>query len=159
MNSFRLYLLLAGAIAVHAPAVAQDPNVPPPPASQGTASGTADTVHHVQEMPAFPRGEKAYARFIKRNVRYPKEAYKKDLQGKVYVEFTIDTTGQVTDVEVRRGVPGAPMLDEEAVRVIKSMPRWTPGRSDGKPVKVRFVQKISFTLDKGGKGKKEKGGK
>ena len=104
----------------------------------------------VENMPQYPGGAKAMMDFISKNVHYPKIALENGIQGKVYVSYVVDTKGKVKDVKIARGVD--PALDAEALRVVKSMPDWTPGEQRGKPVNVMFNLPINFAL---GDGKKE----
>lgn len=104
-----------------------------------------DTIQKkVELMPAFIGGDQALFNYIKKNVKYPKKARKEEIQGKVYVSFVIEKDGAISDVLIKKGVHE--LLDEEAMRVIKSMPKWTPGTQGGKPVRVQFVMPISFSL-------------
>jgi TonB family protein len=99
----------------------------------------------VEQKPIYPGGDSALLKFIAENTIYPEEAKQNKIQGKVYVKFVIDTEGAVTNVEVVKGV--APILDQEAVRVIKLLPRWTPAKQRGKPVAVSYLIPINFYLD------------
>jgi len=98
----------------------------------------------VEEMPEFPGGEEALRRFIAQSVKYPVIAQENGIQGRVYVSFVVNTKGAVTDVKIARGVD--PNLDKEAIRVVKSMPAWTPGKQRGKAVKVSYTVPINFVL-------------
>lgn len=98
----------------------------------------------VEEQPIFPGGETALLEFIAKNTHYPEEAIEAGVSGKVFIGFIIGTKGKVTDVKLLRGV--SPALDNEALRVVKSMPDWTPGRQNGKPVRVAFQVPVNFTL-------------
>lgn len=98
----------------------------------------------VEEMPEFPGGKIAMQKFITDNVKYPESAKKEGVTGKVYVSFVVSKDGEVKDAKVVRGVNSA--LDEEALRVIKSMPDWTPGKQRGKKVDVQFTLPINFAL-------------
>lgn len=110
------------------------------------AKVSADSIYYiVEEMPVYPGGEKALKTFITENIRYPKEAVTKRISGKVYVTFVIDENGKVVDAKIARGVD--PLLDEEALRVIKSMPDWTPGTNKGVKVKVSFTMPVQFALN------------
>ena len=97
-----------------------------------------------EEMPQFPGGQGALMKYISENVHYPKEAQEKGIEGSVICSFIVGKDGSITDVEVVRGVD--PSLDEEAIRLIKSMPKWEPGRQRGKVVDVRFTLPIVFRL-------------
>ncbi|MBS2098269.1 energy transducer TonB [Carboxylicivirga linearis] len=98
----------------------------------------------VEEMPEFPGGEEALRKFIAQSVKYPVIAQENGIQGRVYVSFVVNTKGAVTDVKIARGVD--PNLDKEAIRVVKSMPAWTPGKQRGKAVKVSYTVPINFVL-------------
>ncbi|PTN07483.1 M56 family metallopeptidase [Mangrovibacterium marinum] len=98
----------------------------------------------VEQMPEFPGGELALRKAIASTVKYPVEAQKDGVQGKVYVTFVIDSAGKVRNARVVRGV--APSLDQEAIRVVSSLPDWTPGKQRGEPVAVSFTLPISFLL-------------
>ncbi|WP_171595580.1 M56 family metallopeptidase [Marinifilum caeruleilacunae] len=104
----------------------------------------------VDEMPEFPGGEKEMLKFIAQNVKYPKEAQKEGISGRVFVTFTVNEEGMIDSTRIVRGV--SPSLDNEAMRVIKSMPKWTPGKEKGKPVSVVYTLPIKFSL---GEKKKE----
>jgi protein TonB len=98
----------------------------------------------VEEMPEFPGGEKALLNYLAVNVKYPVVAQENGIQGKVYVSFVIDENGHIINVELLRGVDKS--LNNEAIRVISSMPKWKPGKQRGKAVKVRFTVPIVFEL-------------
>ena len=98
----------------------------------------------VEEMPEFPGGELALRKYVAENIRYPNAARENDIQGKVYVRFVVNKNGSVGDVTILRGVD--PLLDKEAIRVIKSLPKWKPGMQRGKAVKVYYTMPINFQL-------------
>ena len=99
----------------------------------------------VETMPEYPGGEPALYEYIGTNINYPYEARVNGIQGRVYVSFTVDTDGYAKDIQVIRGIGGG--CDEEAVRLIEDMARWTPGIvSNGNPVKVRYNLPINFSL-------------
>ncbi len=98
----------------------------------------------VENPPEFPGGEQALLDYIRSNVQYPKKARKKNIQGTVYISFIVEMDGKVTNVRVLRGIGGG--CDEEAVRVVSSMPDWKPGYQDGEPVRVQFNLPIRFIL-------------
>ena len=98
----------------------------------------------VEQMPEFPGGNEKMMEFISSNTQYPQEAKNKGIQGRVLVNFVVDTDGSVTDVDVMKGIGGG--CDEEAVRVVKSMPKWQPGRQRGKAVKVAYTIPFDFKL-------------
>jgi TonB family protein len=98
----------------------------------------------VEEMPDFPGGQEAMMAWIMNNVRYPAEASAQKVYGMVTVSFIVRANGKVSDVRVEKSAH--PLLDAEAVRVIKSMPDWKPGTQHGKPVDVGFTVPVEFLL-------------
>lgn len=98
----------------------------------------------VESMPEFPGGDAARMKFLQENIKYPQLARESGIQGTVYVTFVVEPDGSISNVRVLRGIGGG--CDEEAVRVIQSMPRWIPGKQRGKPVRVQFNMPIRFTL-------------
>lgn len=100
-----------------------------------------------EEMPEFPGGQAAMMDFIKKSIRYPETAKEAGIQGTVYVNFIVEKDGSLTNVKVIKGVNGGMGLNEEAVRVINSMPKWTPGKMNGKPVRVSMNLPVRFKLD------------
>ncbi|MCA1763438.1 MAG: energy transducer TonB [Cryomorphaceae bacterium] len=98
----------------------------------------------VEEMPSFPGGDEALLKFLGKNIKYPAIAKDAGIQGTVYVTFVVDEKGNVNDVKVLRSIGGG--TDEEAIRVVESMPKWKPGKQRGKAVKVQYNLPIRFTL-------------
>jgi protein TonB len=98
----------------------------------------------VEEMPTFPGGEAALMKYLATNIKYPAIAKDAGIQGTVFVTFVVDTDGKVKDVRVLRSIGGG--CDEEAVRVVQSMPSWKAGKQRGKSVKVQYNLPIRFTL-------------
>lgn len=109
---------------------------------EGEATGDTEIFMVVEDMPGFPGGN--VQQWISKHVKYPVLAMENGIQGKVYVQFVIEKDGSITDVKVVRGVDSS--LDKEAVRVVKSMPKWKPGKQRGKPVRVSFTLPINFQL-------------
>jgi protein TonB len=99
----------------------------------------------VENMPEFPGGDLGLMKYIQKNVKYPPIAKEYNITGKVYISFVVDKSGSVTNVKVVRGVDKN--LDAEAVRVIKSLPKYKPGKQRGKAVRVMFTVPINFTLN------------
>jgi len=99
----------------------------------------------VEEMPRYPGGEQALLKYIVTNLKYPVEAQKAKEEGKVYIRFTVNENGYVKDPTVLRSV--SPLLDNEAKRIISTMPKWIPGKQKGKNVSVYYVIPILFKLD------------
>ena len=98
----------------------------------------------VEQQPEFPGGNKALYSYINKHVEYPILAQENGIQGRVFVKFVVDTDGSVSNVEITRGVDNS--LDNEALRVIKSLPKFKPGRQQGRPVRVFFNASINFQL-------------
>lgn len=98
----------------------------------------------VEQMPEFPGGEAALHSYLQKNIKYPPVARENGISGTVYVNFVVTETGAITDIKILRGIGGG--CDEEAVRVIKAMPSWKPGKQRGKAVKVSFNCPINFKL-------------
>lgn len=103
-----------------------------------------ETFTIVEEMPEFPGGDAALMRYLAKSVRYPVIAEQNNIQGRVYIQFVINTNGEVTNAIVLRGVD--PSLDKEAIRVVENMPSWKPGKQRNKPVRVSFTVPINFVL-------------
>ena len=101
----------------------------------------------VEQQPEFPGGPSAMAKWLGDNIKYPAEAAKKGIEGRVIVQFVVGSDGTVGNVNIMRGVD--PLLDKEAVRVINAMPKWTPGKQDGKPVAVKYTIPVTFRQDGG----------
>ena len=104
-----------------------------------------DAFDVVEEMPEFPGGPKALMDYLMTNVKYPKTAFDANIQGRVIAQFVVDKEGTVRDAHVVKSVD--PALDAEALRVINNMPKWRPGRQNGKVVNVKFTIPVSFSLD------------
>ena len=121
------------------------------PIVEGTVTPNDESQSHlpvldvVEEMPQFQGGMQALMEFLSKNIRYPKEAFEANKQGRVIVNFIIETDGSISEAKVVKSVD--PSLDEEAVRVINAMPNWTPGRQSGKAVRVKYTVPINFRLD------------
>jgi TonB family protein len=98
----------------------------------------------VEEMPEFPGGMKECMKFISQNAQYPVEAHQDGIHGKVWVSCVISDKGDIESPHIYRSVD--PLLDAEALRVIKSMPKWKPGKQRGKPVNVMFMFPVAFNL-------------
>jgi TonB family protein len=101
---------------------------------------------YVDIMPGFPGGDDACKNFIRDNLRYPLEARNNEIEGEVLVYFIVETDGSLSDVQVKQGNGIGYGCDEEAVRIIKSMPRWIPGKDHGQNVRVEFYKSVKFRL-------------
>lgn len=102
-------------------------------------------IFEVVEEPAnFPGGMSACLQFLSKNIKYPTIAQENGTQGQVILQFVIERDGSITDIKVVRSVD--PYLDKEALRVVKTMPKWNPGKQRGKPVRCRFTLPVRFRL-------------
>ncbi|MBR6975169.1 MAG: energy transducer TonB [Bacteroidaceae bacterium] len=96
----------------------------------------------VEQMPEFPGGMEALVKYMAENMKYPEDAKKQQVEGRVLVQFIVETDGSVSNTEVLMRV--FPSLDAEAVRVISGMPKWIPGKQNGKVVRVKYTIPVSF---------------
>lgn len=99
----------------------------------------------VEQMPMFPGGDPALMGYLRDNIHYPTVAAENGVQGRVVVGFVVERDGSITDVNIIRSVD--PSLDREAMRVVKSMPRWTPGKQNGSAVRVKYQVPVTFRLE------------
>lgn len=113
-------------------------------AQSNTTSKSERVFDVVEEMPMFPGGNAALMDFLANNIKYPQVAEENGIQGRVVLTFTVEPDGSLTEVKVVRGVDIA--LDKEAIRVVKSMPKWIPGKVGGQPVAVKYTLPITFHL-------------
>ena len=114
---------------------------------EGT-SPNKDIYDQVETMPEFPGGVEKLMEYVAMNVRYPKDAEEKSIQGRVIATFVIEKDGSITGAKIVRSID--PALDAEALRVINGMPNWKPGTQKGEPVRVKYTIPISFRLQGGG---------
>ena len=98
----------------------------------------------VEQMPSFPGGDAALMQFLSKNIKYPVVAEENGIQGRVIATFVVERDGSITDVKVVKSVD--PSLDKEAVRVLKSMPKWIPGKQNGSAVRVKYTVPVTFRL-------------
>ena len=118
-------------------------------AKASDATAPADTTKNVvydvtETMPQFPGGQGVLMKYLAANIKYPASAVKAKKQGRVLVTFVIQKDGSVTNARIARSVD--PELDAEALRIVKAMPNWTPGTQDGKPVNVKYIIPVKFSL-------------
>lgn len=107
------------------------------------AAPSSDTVYNIaEEMPSFPGGQAAFGQFLRRSLQYPEAALNAHISGKVHVRFTVSEDGHLLDPEVVKGLGYG--LDQEALRLVRLMPFWTPGKVGGRAVRVRYVVPIVF---------------
>lgn len=102
------------------------------------------TPKNVDIMPQFPGGEYALRSFMTSNVRYPENAQRNSIQGKVFVNFVVDRAGNAVNAKVVRRIH--PLLDAEAVRVVQSLPQWIPAQQNGRNVRVSYTVPVNFVL-------------
>ncbi|NEM99590.1 energy transducer TonB [Pontibacter burrus] len=115
----------------------------------GTSNVVAEVVEekpyeYVEQMPEFPGGEMEMHKYISKNIRYPAAAQRAGIEGLVVVSFVVSRTGEISEVKVLKGLGAG--TDEEAIRVIKSMPKWNPGKQNGRAVPVRFTVPVRYTI-------------
>ena len=115
---------------------------PPPPAPKPEVATKVFDV--VEEMPSFPGGQGALMQYLASNIKYPVVAQENGIQGRVIVSFVVERDGSISDVKVARSVD--PSLDREAQRVVKSMPKWKPGKQNGSAVRVKYTVPVVFRL-------------
>jgi len=115
-----------------------------PPVREEEVIEEAEIFTVVESMPEFPGGPAKMMEYIAKNIKYPAMARESGIQGRVFVNFVVEPNGSVSNVKILRGIGGG--CDEEAVRVVEAMPKWTPGRQRGKAVRVSFNLPVRFTL-------------
>ena len=113
-------------------------------ASQPKAKEQGEIFQVVEEMPMFPGGMEELMKYLQKEIKYPQEAIDKGIGGKVIVQFVVNTDGSICNDSVVKSVD--PILDAEAIRVVRSMPNWTPGKQRGEPVRVRFTMPVAFGM-------------
>ncbi len=113
--------------------------------AQNKAEANSGKVYEAPEvMPEYPGGVPKLMEFLSANVRYPVEAQKSKIEGRSVIGFVVEGDGSISNISVTRG--SYPLLDDEAIRVVKEMPKWKPGMIKGKPVRVKFNLPIYFRL-------------
>ena len=111
----------------------------------GDDDNPGDEIYDVAEVqPEFPGGTTAMLQWIQQNMRYPQSALDEGIQGRVFVRFIVEKDGSISNPEILRGVNTA--LDNEALRLVRAMPKWTPAKMNGQPVRFRFTMPITFRL-------------
>ena len=124
--------------------IGDDVAPPPPPAEYNSKEVEIYTI--VEESAEFPGGYEAFQKYLSTNLKYPEAAKEKGIQGKVYLKFVVSKTGEISNVKVQRGIADCVECDNEAVRVVSSMPNWKPGKNAGKAVDSYFTIPIVFKL-------------
>lgn len=125
-------------------------NAPP---DLGEIDGTSEVVAavveekpytYVEQMPSFPGGETEMLKYLGKNIRYPAAAQRAGVEGLVVLSFVVSKTGEISDIQVVKNLGAG--TDEEAMRVVKTMPKWTPGKQNGRAVPVRYTLPVRFTI-------------
>jgi protein TonB len=98
----------------------------------------------VEQVPEFPGGIAKFFEYIGKNIRYPDEARRKNIQGKVFIGFVVEKDGSLSDIKILRSA--SPDLDAEAIRLLKNCPHWKPGVQNGRPVRVAYAMPIVFQI-------------
>lgn len=131
---FVLALLLSAHTAMHAQS------------NQNTERNASDEkiFDVVEQPPSFPGGQAALMSYLSKSVKYPQEAMEDNVQGRVIVGFIVEKDGSVSNAKIIRGVDSA--LDKEAIRIVMSMPKWTPGRQNGRNVRTKYNVPVNFKL-------------
>ena len=112
--------------------------------SQNENSTEQEPLVFAEQMPEFPGGDNALMAFLQKNIKYPAKALKNNIQGIVMINFVVHTDGTIRKAHVTKGIGGG--CDEEALRVVKKMPKWKPGKQGGQYVPVYFDITVNFTL-------------
>lgn len=99
----------------------------------------------VEESPSYPGGDEARMKYLRENLKYPQLARESNIDGTVYIEFVVERDGSISKPTIKRDIGGG--CGEEALRVVKAMPKWAPGKQRGKPVRTQFVLPIKFILN------------
>lgn len=114
------------------------------PSKDSIANGTFDFVS-IEKQPQFPGGIKAFYQYLGQNIKYPKEAWKSKIQGKVFLSFVVEKSGELSNIKLIRGV--STDIDAEAIRVVSESPKWSPGIQFGVPVRVKYNINVNFNLN------------
>ena len=123
------------------------------PLDLGNIDGTSDVVAevveekpytYVEQMPTFPGGETEMLKYLAKNIRYPAAAQRAGVEGLVVLSFVVSKTGEISEIQVVKNLGAG--TDEEAMRVVKTMPKWTPGKQNGRAVPVRYTLPVRFTI-------------
>ncbi len=125
-------------------AAAQAQTYTPPAVVEEEEESSQQIFTVVETMPEFPGGQGALLQYLAKSIKYPVIAQENGIQGRVTCTFVVNKDGSIVDAEVIRGVD--PSLDKEALRVINSMPKWSPGKQRGKPVRVKYTVPVTFRL-------------
>ncbi len=144
---FLSFLLLCCGSAMAQNYNVEEPSAPPPaiPVDSSTKVQSDPIYHVVEQMAEFPGGQAALMDYLKKNLRYPEIARESEVQGRVIVRFVVNEDGKISDVVILRDIGSG--CGQEAKRVVSSMPKWAPGRQNGKAVKTYFTLPVTFRLN------------
>jgi TonB family protein len=143
----KIILILAMALSCTHFSQAQTTEIKAPTVVSGEGGDAAAPEPLIADVPAsFPGGRGAMHKFLSENLVYPAAALEKELEGKCYVRFVVDTDGTVLEPKIVKGVTDCPACDREALRVVRLMPQWIPAQKDKKPVKSYFNLPITYRL-------------
>ena len=146
LKLFALVPIVGAALALQAETVNDYVyNEPQTPQKEKVVKKNSNVFEVVEQMPQFPGGASELMKYLSQTVKYPAAAEKAGIQGRVIATFVVEADGSISDAKVIRKVNDD--LDAEALRVIRSMPKWTPGMQSGKPVRVKYTIPITFKLD------------
>ncbi len=121
---------------------------PPPPVESSVIAAREPEIYTVVEESAeFPGGVSALKKYLTDKLQYPERAKEEAISGKIYLQFVVSKEGTISNVMLKRGLPGCPECDAEAIRLIKAMPKWKPGKNNGKPVDSYFSLPVTFKID------------
>ena len=143
-NLYILFILFFASVSfLYCQTDSPNKNVETPVVKQ-EKGGNYDVFTVVEENPQFPDGDEARMVFLQKNIKYPKSARKKGVQGVVYVTFIVEKDGSLSNIKILRGIH--PDCDNEVIRVVKLFPKWIPGKQKGKTVRVQFNMPVKFML-------------
>jgi len=114
---------------------------------ESSSQNTEEIFTFVDEEAEYPGGLDRMAQYISRNFRYPTRAIEEGIEGRIFVLFVIDKRGKVTKANIERGLPECPECEEEALRIIRGMPKWKPARKNGRKVNCYFRLPLNFALE------------
>jgi protein TonB len=116
--------------------------------AQNASTASGDTESLADELPEYPGGVMEMMNFVKTNLKYPQKALDAKISGKCQLKFTVNPDGSLSDITVLDGMPNCPECETEAIRIVKSMPKWKAGRIAGKAVALYYNLPVSFSLPK-----------
>ena len=122
----------------------QGPVVVGPPQAGNDESDEGEILTVAENMPEFPGGMEALMKYLSKNIKYPSSALDNNIQGRSVLTFVVNKDGSIVDIEVVKSLDAA--CDKEAIRVVKTMPKWQPGKMNGRPVRVKFTLPVTFRI-------------